>query len=44
MNELCTLKGHMWYYFARKEVQREDGVYSVATKKCCARCSKEEQL
>jgi len=44
MNELCLLKGHMWYYLARKEVIKEDGVYSTATKKRCSRCGLEEVL
>ena len=43
-NELCKLKGHMWYFSKRKDVQREDGIYSVAIERICVRCSKIEKL
>ena len=43
-NELCKLKGHMWSYSKRKDVQREDGIYSVATERQCARCGLIEKL
>lgn len=38
MNELCELKGHMWYSSKRTEVVKSDGVYSVHTEITCARC------
>jgi len=38
MNELCKLKGYMWFFSKRKDVQKKDGLYSMATEKCCARC------
>lgn len=44
MNELCKLKGHMWYFSDRIEIEREDGIYSVATKRHCARCGVVEKL
>ena len=44
MNELCKLKGHMWFYTNRIEIEKEDGLYSVATKKQCARCGKVEAV
>jgi hypothetical protein len=44
MNELCKLKSHMWFYTNRKEVEREDGLYSVATKKQCSRCGEIKRI
>ena len=44
MNELCKLKGHMWYASKRKNVQREDGIYSVAIEQQCARCGEVEKI
>ena len=45
MNELCELKGHIWAYNSnRKDVMKEDGLYSVATERYCARCRKTENL
>lgn len=38
MNELCELKGHMWYCNKRKDVEREDGIYSICIEEKCARC------
>lgn len=38
MNELCKLKGHMWYTYERVEVKREDGIYSIPKEIRCARC------
>jgi len=38
MNEFCNLKGHMWYCNKRKDVKREDGIYSVCVEQKCARC------
>ena len=38
MNELCKLKGHMWYCNKRKEVKKDDGIYSVCIEQKCARC------
>lgn len=40
MNELCKLKGHMWYTTKRKKVKRYDGLYSVSIEVTCARCGK----
>lgn len=40
--DLCDLKGHMWYFSKREDVEREDGLYSVATERSCARCSETE--
>ena len=37
-NELCKLKGHMWYVLSRKEVKKDDGRYSVPDKLYCSRC------
>ena len=37
INELCKIKGHMLYVSKRKDVERKDGVYSVAIEKYCAR-------
>jgi len=42
MNKLCELKGHMWFCNKRKEVKREDGIYSICTEVKCARCGKVE--
>ncbi len=42
MNELCALKGHMWFCNKRTEVYKQDGIYSVCTEKKCARCGKIE--
>jgi len=44
MNSLCNLKGHMWYYTNRIDIEKEDGLYSVATKKQCVRCRQTEEL
>ncbi len=44
MNELCELKGHMWYTSKRKDVKRYDGIYSIAIERCCARCGKTEDI
>ncbi len=43
-NKLCKLKGHMWYASKRKDVQKEDGVYSIAIEQQCARCSSIEEI
>jgi hypothetical protein len=44
MNELCELKGHMWYANKREEVQKEDGIYSVCVEKRCVRCGIVEKI
>ena len=44
MNELCKLKGHMWYFSKRRDVQKEDGMHSIATERCCARCGIKEEI
>ncbi len=36
--DLCKIKGHMWAYSKRREIIRDDGLYSVAAEKYCARC------
>ncbi len=38
MNELCKLKGHMWFFSKRTDVKKKDGIYSLATEKECTRC------
>lgn len=42
MNELCKLKGHMWYTSKRKEVKRDDGLYSVPIEVKCTRCGEKK--
>ena len=42
MNELCKLKGHMWYCHKRTEVKKDVGLFSICTEKKCARCGKVE--
>ena len=43
-NELCKLKGHMWYCSKRTDIRKEDGTYSIAIEKTCTRCLKKENL
>ena len=42
MNELCKLKGHMWFASKRKDIQRKDGRYSIMIERKCARCGEVE--
>lgn len=44
MNELCKLKGHMWFCCERKLEKVEDGYLSVCIKKRCARCGEEKEV
>jgi len=44
MDELCKIKGHMWYTSKRKQVKRDDGFWSVPTEKQCARCGETKCL
>ncbi len=44
MNELCKLKGHMWYSSKRINVEKEDGKYSVCVEQTCARCGKTQKI
>ena len=39
---LCRKKGHMWFFDERKEVFKEDGIYSVTITRACARCGIKE--
>jgi len=42
MNELCKLKGHMWFCNKRTNVKKKDGIYNVCIEKKCARCGETE--
>lgn len=44
MNQLCEQKGHMWYCSKRKDVMKEDGLYSIPIERACARCLRKEKL
>jgi hypothetical protein len=44
MNELCKIKGHMWYTSERKDVKKKDGIYSVPVKIECARCGEIKKI
>lgn len=43
INELCKIKGHMWYTNKRINIKKEDGVYSIPIEIICVRCSKIEK-
>ena len=44
MNELCKIKGHMWYTSKRKILKKDTVSWSIPSERKCARCGEAEDL